>query len=284
MIVVTGATGHFGRLVVQGLLEKVPANRIVAAVRSLEKAKDLAALGVEVREADYSRTETLANAFASAEKILLVSSSEVGSRLAQHKAVVDAAKRAGVQLLAYTSILRANTSTLKLAVEHKRTEEFIKASGMPFVFLRNGWYLENQTGTLAAAIEHGKIIGAAGDGRFAAASRADYAKAAVRVLTSDGDANRVYELGGDNPYTLAELAAEVSLHTGKHITYHNMTEPDYAAALVEFGLPASIADILGDADTGASKGELDNSTHDLRALIQQPTTTLSSAVRAALNT
>ncbi len=282
MIIVTGATGQFGRLVIEGLLETVPANEIVAAARNLEKAQHLAALGVEVREADYSRPKTLASAFAGAEKVLLVSSSEVGSRLAQHKAVVDAAKRSGVRLLAYTSILRADTSTLKLAIEHKGTEEHIKASGLPFVFLRNGWYLENQTGSLGAAIEQGAILGAARDGRFAAAARADYAKAAVRVLTSEGHTNHVYELGGDKPYTLSELAAEVSSQIGKHITYKNLAEREYAKALVGFGLPAPLADVLGDAESGAAKGELDNFTQELRALIQQPTTTLSSAVRTAL--
>ncbi len=206
MIVVTGATGHLGRLVVHGLLKKVPAREIVAAVRSPEKAADLAASGVQVREADYSKPETLAAALAGADRLLLISSSEVGKRAQQHAAVIDAAKRAGVGLIAYTSCLRADTSKLGLAAEHKATEERIRVSGLPYVFLRNGWYLENYTEHLGPALEHGAIPGSAGKGRVAAAARADYAAAAVAVLTATGNEKKIYELAGDFPFTMAELA------------------------------------------------------------------------------
>lgn len=282
MIVVTGATGHLGRLVIEGLLEKVPAREIAAAVRNPDKAKDLAARGVEVRQADYSKPETLAPALAGAEKVLLVSSSEVGKRATQHAAVIDAAKRARVRLLAYTSILRADRSKLALAAEHKSTEAAIRASGLPHVFLRNGWYLENYTENLAPALQHGAIVGSAGAGRIAAAARADYAAAAVAVLAGAGPWNEVYELAGDRPFSMAELAAEVSRQAGKTIGYQDLPPEQYRAVLTSAGLPGPYAENLVDADLGAVQGELDDTTGELRRLIGWPTTTLAAAVAAAL--
>ncbi len=283
MIVVTGATGKLGRLVIHGLLEKVPAPEIVAAVRAPEKAADLADLGVQVRRADYSQPETLRSALAGADKALLISSNELGGpRLAQHQAVIDAATDAGVGLLAYTSILRADTSPLALAREHKATEENIRASGLAFAFLRDGWYFENQTEALGPAVQHGAILGTAGEGRFASAARSDYASAAVAVLTGPGHENMVYELAGDAPYTLSELAAEVSRQAGKPVAYHNLSPQEYQAALVGFGLPAALAELLVDADLGAAGGALDDSSGDLHRLIGRPTVTLADAVAAAL--
>ncbi len=283
MIVITGANGQLGRLVVRGLRERAPELGIVAAVRNPDKAKDLQGDGVAVRHADYSKPETLKAAFAGAEKVLLISGSEVGQRVAQHRAVIDAAKQAGAGLLAYTSILRADTSTLQLATEHKATEAYLRESGVPFVMLRNGWYFENQTGALAPALEHGAILGAAGEGRFASASRADYAGAAVTVLATPGHENRVYELGGDASYTLSELAAEVSKQSGKAVRYQDMPQQAYAEALTGFGLPAGLAGAIADADAGAARGELDCTTHHLRALLGRPTATLADSVRAALS-
>lgn len=282
MIVVTGATGHLGRLVVEGLLKTVPARELAAAVRSPEKAKDLSARGVDVRAADYGRPETLTAALAGAEKVLLVSSSEVGKREAQHAAVIDAARRAGVGLLAYTSVLRASTSKLALAAEHAATERAIRASGLPFVFLRNGWYVENYTENLGPALQHGAIPGSAGGGRIAAASRADYAEAAVAVLTARKREQEVYELAGDHPFTMADLAAEVSRQAGRTIRYEELPPDRYQAILTGAGLPASYASLLVDSDLGIAKGELDDSTGDLRRLIGRPTTPLSEAIAAAL--
>ncbi len=286
MIVVTGATGHLGRHVITGLLEKVPASEIVAAVRTPEKAADLAALGMQVRQADYSQPGTLSSALAGADKVLLISSSDLTSgsdaRAVQHQAVVDAAKAEGVKLLAYTSILRADTSALALSKVHKATEENIQASGLPFVFLRNGWYFENQTDALGPALQHGAILGAAGEGRFASALRADYAAAAVAVLSSPGHENTAYELAGDFPYTLAELAAEVSKQAGKTVAYNDLPPEGYQAALESFGLPAVLAAYLVNAELGAAKGELDDSSGDLHRLIGRPTATLADAVAAAL--
>ncbi len=282
MIVVTGATGNLGRLVIAGLLKIVPASGIVAAVRTPEKAADLASLGVQVRQADYSQPETLHSALAGADKVLLISSSEFTGTGPQHRAVIKAAKGVGAKLLAYTSILRADTSALTLSEKHKETEENIRASGLPFVFLRNGWYFENQTGALGPALQHGAILGAAGEGRFASAARADYAAAAVAVLTSPGHENKAYELAGDFPYTLAELAAEVSKQAGKPVAYNNLPPEGYQAALESFGLPAMMAAYLVDAEVCAARGELDDASGDLHKLIGRPTATLADAVAAAL--
>jgi NAD(P)H dehydrogenase (quinone) len=282
MIVVTGATGKLGRLVVEGLLKKVPAREIAAAVRSPAKAEALASRGVAIRRADYSKPETLATALAGAEKVLLVSSSEVGQRTAQHAAVVDAAKRAGVRLLAYTSVLHGDASKLALAAEHQATESAIRASGLPWVFLRNGWYVENYTGNLGPALQHGAIVGSAGDGRIAAAARADYAEAAVAVLTSPGHERKAYELAGDRPFTMAELAAEVSRQVGKAIAYRDLPPEQYKAVLTGAGVPGPYAELLVDSDLGIAKGELDDSSGDLRRLIGRPTTPLADAVAAAL--
>ncbi|WP_002634129.1 SDR family oxidoreductase [Myxococcus hansupus] len=282
MILVTAATGKLGRLVVSGLLEKVPAKDIAVAVRDPNKASDLAARGVQVRQADYSKPETLGPALQGVDTVLLISSSEVGQRTRQHQAVVDAAKKAGVRLLAYTSILHADTSGLALAVEHKATEEAIRASGLPFVFLRNGWYTENYTENLAPALAHGAIIGSSGEGRVAAATRADYAAAAVAVLTSKGHENKVYELAGDTAFTATELAAEVSRQSGKSVLYKDLPQADYAGALIGVGVPAPFAEVLADSDAGAARGELNDSSGDLRRLIGRPTTPLAPSVAAAV--
>ena len=282
MIVITGATGKLGRHVLGGLLAKLPATQIVAAVRSAGKAADLADMGVQVREADYNRPETLRTAFAGAEKVLLISGTEIGQRVAQHGAVIAAAKAAGVKLLAYTSLLRADSSSLLLAREHKPTEEILRASGVPFVLLRNGWYLENHTEQLRPALEHGAVPGAAGEGRFAAASRADYAAAAVAVLTGAGFEGRTLELAGDSSYTLRGLAAEVARQAERPVAYRNLTVPEYQAMLESAGLPASLAEVLADSDRGAAKGELDSDSRELHELIGRPTTSLREAVGAAL--
>lgn len=282
MIVVTGATGKLGRHVVTELLRKMPAAEIVAAVRSPEKAADLAALGVQVRRAEYGEPETLRAAFAGAEKVLLISSNELGQRVAQHTAAITAAKEAGVKLFAYTSLLRADTSTLVLAPEHKATEAALMASGLPYVLLRNGWYLENHTESLGPAVQHGAVMGAAGNGRFASASRADYASAAVAVLMGSGYENKVFELAGDTSYTMSDLAAAVTKQVGKSVVFRNLPAKDYAALLESFGLPTEVARMLTDADLGAERGELDSGDATLRSMIGRPTTTLADAIRAAL--
>lgn len=283
MIVVTGATGQLGRLVIQSLLTKLPAAQIVAAVRQPERAADLAELGVQVRQADYTKPATLDAAFHGAEKVLLISSSEVGQRTAQHKNVIDAAKRAGVALLAYTSLLHADRSPLGLAAEHQATEALLKESGLPYVLLRNGWYTENYLASIPPALQHGAYIGSAGDGRIASAARADYAEAAAAVLTLTGQAGKVYELAGDESYTLAEFAAELSKQAGQSIPYVNLPEADFKAALVGAGLPEPLAGLLADSDIGAANGGLFDDQRQLSHLIGRPTTTLAVLIKAALH-
>jgi len=286
MIAITGATGHLGRLVIAALLDQhVPASEIVAIVRDAGKAADLAARGVQVRQADYAQPDALTAALRGVDKLLFVSSSEVGSRAraAQHRNVVDAAREAGVTLLAYTSIPKADTSPMLLAAEHKATEEMIRAAGLPFVFLRNGWYMENYTDNLAPTLQHGALLGSAGEGRFTPATRADYAAAAAAVLTGQGHENAVYELGGDESVSLAGLAAEIGTQSGTPVTYRNLPAVEYAHALTGFGLPAGLATVLADADLGIARGDLTTESGDLRRLIGRPTITLADAVRAGLS-
>ena len=282
MIVVTGATGQLGRLVIASLLKKVPAASIVAAVRNVEKAKDLKAQGVQVRHADYTQPVTWEAALKDADKVLLISSSEIGQRAKQHRSVIDAAKRAGVKLLAYTSVLHADTSVLGLAAEHRETEAYIRASGVPFVLLRNGWYTENYTAGIPTALSLGAVYGCAGDGRISSATRADYAEAAARVLTTEGHAGKTYELAGDTAYTLSVFAAEISRQNGKAVNYVNLPEAEYKKALLGAGLPEFVAELLANSDTGASKGALFDEGQQLSKLIGRPTTPLAEAIKAAL--
>ncbi len=282
MIAVTGATGHLGRLVLEGLLaRKVPAAQLVALARTPARAGELAARGVQVRQADYSQPASLDRALAGVKTLLLVSGSEVGQRAPQHQAVIAAAKAAGVQLLAYTSILHGDRSRLALAAEHVATERALAASGVPFVLLRNGWYLENYTGRLGTALAHG-LAGSAGSGRIAAAARADYAAAAVEVLTRPGQAGKVYELAGGARFTMAELAAEVSRQSGKAVAYADLPPPSFREVLVGAGLPGPVADIYVDADVNIARGELDDQGGALAALIGRPTTSLAAAVKDGL--
>ena len=282
-LLVTGASGHLGRLVVDSLLDRgTPAADIVATARKPEAIADLAELGVEVRRADYDDPDSLDAAFAGVDRLLLVSSSEVGQRVPQHANAIDAAKRAGVRFVAYTSITRAHASDLALAAEHRATEELLAASGLPHALLRNSWYLENYTGQLPTVLEHGAVLGAAGQGRVSAATRADYAAAAAAVLAGEGHEGAVYELGADHAFTLAEYAAAVSRVTGQEVAYRDLSVEDYTAALVAAGLPEPYAAVLADSDRGLAAGALFTDSGDLSRLTGRPTTGVEDAVRAAL--
>jgi NAD(P)H dehydrogenase (quinone) len=283
-VVVTGATGHLGRLVLAELQRLAPRARLVGTARSADAAKDLATRGIEIRTADYTRPASLAMALAGADKVLLISSNEVGQRAAQHRNVVDAAKNVGAKLLGYTSILRADTSPMGLAVEHLATEEYIRSAGVPFVFLRNGWYTENYTGGIAAALQHGVVLGAARTGRISAAARADYAAAAATVLAGDARSQqgKVYELAGDTAFTMSEYAAEISKQSGKKVTYQDMPESEYQAALRGFGLPEAVAAMLAESDAKAAGDSLYDTGRQLSKLIGRPTTPLSNTIAEAL--
>ena len=281
-IVVTGATGQLGRHVVEALLERnVPAGDIVATGRSIEKLADFAAQGVDVRAIDYADAASVAAALQGARRVLLISGSEVGQRVEQHRTVIEAAKAEGVELLAYTSIANADTTGMKLAAEHKETEAILRESGVPFVLLRNGWYLENYTEQLPGTLAQGAIAGSAGDGKVSGAARVDYAHAAAAVLVAEGQAGKVYELGGDEAFTMADLAAEITAATGKDISYNNLPAEDYAGLLKGVGVPGAFAEILADSDLGIARGDLLVSTGDLRTLIGRPATSLAEAVRSA---
>ncbi|BET48328.1 SDR family oxidoreductase [Kitasatospora aureofaciens] len=280
-IVVTGATGHLGRHVVRQLLEKVPADQVTAVVRDRDKAADLAARGVRLAVADYNSPETFDDLFAVGDRVLLISGNEFDKgRVRQHTIVIDAAKKAGVALLAYTSA----PSSLKaaLADDHRATEEVLVGSGVPYVLLRNGWYHENYTEQLAPVLEHGAVVQAAGEGRISSASRADYAAAAVAVLTGEGHENTAYELGGDDAWDFAEYAAELSRQTGREIAYTPVSVEDYTAILTGAGVPGPLADVFAGVDAAIAKGELVVSTGDLSRLAGRPTTPLAEAVAAAL--
>jgi NAD(P)H dehydrogenase (quinone) len=278
-IAITGASGHLGRLVTERLQTKVSASDIVALARTPSKAADL---GVEVREADYTRPDSLDKALVGIDMLLMISGSEVGQRVPQHRNVIDAAKKAGIKRVVYTSVLHGERSTLSLAPEHVETEALLKASGLSVTLLRNGWYTENYTAGIEPALENGALIGSAGQGRIASASRADFADAAVAVLTSAGHEGKTYELAGDSAYTLAELAAEISRQTGKDIPYKDLPPADYTAALIEAGVPAPWPEALASFDVEASKGALFDDSRILSKLIGRPTTSLKESVAAAL--
>ncbi|MFI0807300.1 SDR family oxidoreductase [Streptomyces echinatus] len=280
-IVVTGATGHLGRHVVEQLLEKVPAEQITAVVRDRAKAAGFADRGVTLAVADYNAPETFEGLFAAGDKVLLISGNEFDKgRVRQHTVVIDAAKAAGVALLAYTSA--PGSLTAALADDHRATEEVLLASGLPYSLLRNAWYHENYTENLAPVLEHGAVVQAAGDGRVSSASRADYAAAAVAVLTGEGHENTTYELGGDEAWGFAEYAAELSRQTGREIVYSPVTTDALAGILTGAGLPAPLAAVLAGVDASIEKGELAVSSGDLSRLIGRPTTPLAEAVTVAL--
>lgn len=279
MIAITGATGQLGQHVIESLLKTVPASQIVAIVRNPAKATALSQQGITVRQADYSDEAAFTTALQGIDKLLLISSSEVGQRAPQHRNVINAAKAAHVKFIAYTSLLHADTSPLGLADEHIATEKMLAESGIAYALLRNGWYTENYLASAPAALEHGVFIGAAGEGKIASATRADYAAAAARVISEDGHAGKTYELAGDAGWTLSQLADELAKQSGKKVVYQNLSETDFAAALKGFGLPAGLADMLADSDTGASKGGLFDDSHTLSILIGRPTTSLADSVK-----
>ncbi|MFC8096598.1 SDR family oxidoreductase [Streptomyces sp. NPDC057301] len=280
-IVVTGATGHLGRHVVEQLLEKVPAGQVTAVVRTPEKVADLAERGVKIAVADYNAPETFDGLFAAGDKVLLISGSEVGNdRVGQHKAVIDAAKAAGVALLAYTSA--PGSLTAALADDHRGTEKALLESGLPYALLRNGWYHENYTENLAPVLQYNAVTHAAGEGRVSSASRADYAAAAVAVLTGEGHENKTYELGGDVAWSLAEYAAELSRQTGKEIADNAVSTDALVGILTGAGVPEPFAVILAGVDASIEKGELVVDSGDLSRLAGRPTTPLAEAIAAGL--
>lgn len=282
MIAITGATGLLGQHVIENLLQTVPANQIVAFARDVKKGSSLSQKDVLVRQADYNDKASLITALQGVDKLLLISSSEVGKRTIQHRNVIEAAKSADVQFIAYTSILHADRSPLSLHVEHVETEKMLADSGISYTLLRNGWYTENYLASVPAALEHGVFLGAAGDGKIASATRADYALAAARVISEEGHIGKVYELAGDEAWTLEQLAKELTKQSGKQVIYNNLSQADFVAALKTAGLPDKLSNMLADSDIGASKGGLFDDSHTLSKLIGRRTTTLAESIKAIL--
>ncbi|MDX4951281.1 SDR family oxidoreductase [Proteus mirabilis] len=282
MIAITGATGLLGQHVVESLLQTVPANQIVAFARDVKKGATLSQKGVLVRQADYNDKASLITALQGVDKLLLISSSDVGKRTVQHRNVIEAAKSADVQFIVYTSILHADRSPLSLHVEHVETEKMLADSGLSYTLLRNGWYTENYLASVPAVLEHGIFLGAAGDGKIASATRADYALAAARVISEEGHIGKVYELAGDEAWTLEQLAKELAKQSGKQVIYNNLSQADFVAALKTAGLPDKLSNMLADSDIGASKGGLFDDSHTLSKLIGRPTTTLAESIKAIL--
>jgi NAD(P)H dehydrogenase (quinone) len=277
---ITGATGQLGCLVVEKLKERgVSSDSLVALVRTPAKAADLQ---IEARVFDYAKPEILVESLKGIDHLLLISGSEIGQRFAQHANVIEAAKKANVKWIVYTSLLHADTSSLNLAEEHLATEKALKASGIAYTILRNGWYTENYTGSVAGAVAGGAFIGSAGDGKISSATRADLAEAAAVVLAGPVQDGKVYELAGDETYTLSDLAAEISRKTGKTIPYKNLSEAEYANALKGFGVPEGLAQAIAGWDIGASKNDLFDDGKQLSKLIGHPTTPLSEVVKEAL--
>ena len=278
-IAVTGATGHLGTFVVEELKKRVSNENIVALVRTPGKAS---ALEVEVRAFDYNQRETMTAALAGVDRLVLISGNEIGQRARQHFNVIEAAGKAGVEWIVYTSLLHADSTTLNLAGEHMTTEEALKASGINYTILRNGWYTENYTGSIGGALAGGAFIGSAGNGKISSAARVDYAEAAAVAITDESHKGKVYELAGDDYYTLADLAAEISNQTGTNIPYRNLTEAEYTKILESFEIPAGFAAAIASWDVSASKDDLFDDSHQLSALIGRPTTPLADSVKAAL--
>lgn len=275
MIVVTGASGHLGHFAVEQLLAK--GEKVIALARNTDKAKNLAAKGAEVRQADYEKPETLAAAFRGADKLLLVSASDLGKRATQHKAIIDAAKQAGIRHIAYTSIAYADSSPIKFAVEHKQSEAYLRASGIPFTVLRNGWYIENYTDQIGGTLHLGTLYSAAGEGKVSAATREDFAAAAVAVLTTSGHEGKIYELGGES-LTLSQIAEKISAWAGKPIPHVSIPFDAFKGALLQAGLPEVFADALADADVGLAGGALEVTTGELQQLIGHAPTTFDQVL------
>ncbi|SFU20104.1 NAD(P)H dehydrogenase (quinone) [Algoriphagus locisalis] len=275
---ITGATGQLGKLVVEQLKSRTDASDLIALVRSPQKVED-----IEARAFDYNAPESMEESLQGIHTLLLISGNEIGKRAMQHKNVINAAKEAGIKWIVYTSLLRADTSTLSLAEEHLATEKYLNESGISFTLLRNGWYTENYSGSIPGALAAGAFIGSAGDGKISSASRADFAEAAAAVLTGEGHEGKVYELAGDQSFTLKDFAVEISKQTGKDIPYQDLSEQEYSKALQGFGLPDRIADGIASWDVSASKGDLYAEDKTLSKLIDHPTTPMSESIKAILN-
>lgn len=279
-IAITGATGQLGQLVIQALLKRVSADHIVALVRDQKKATALAEQGVELRHFDYDAPESLAPALQGIDKLLLISANEVGRRTPQHKAVIEAAQLAQVPYIAYTSLLRADTSPLGLAQEHRETEALIQASGLRYTLLRNNWYNENYLAGVEHNVASGKLFSATQNGPISSASRADYAEAAAEVLTTQGHEQKTYELAGSQSFTKTDLATYIAHAASKPVQYLEIDAESFAQGLTQAGLPEPVVNLITEADIETAHGAMFSDRTDLEQLIGRKTTTIQSQVEA----
>jgi NAD(P)H dehydrogenase (quinone) len=278
-VLVTGATGQLGSRIVQHLAKQLPAGSVVAGGRNAAKAP----VGVEFRKLDYTDPASIDAALVGVNRVVLVSGTDVGKRVPQHKAVIDAATRAGVQLLGYTSILKADSNPFLLATEHRGTEEVLAAGKLPYILLRNGWYSENYTSTAAMTIQAGVIRSASANARFSTAPRDDYAAAAAAlILRDDHKPGQAYELAGSSNFSKQELAELLSRKSGKQVVVENLSESEYVASLVQVGLPEPIAKILADSDSKSAAGWLFDDSRTLERAIGRPTVTLEKTLDGVL--
>lgn len=278
-ILVTAASGQLGHLVIDALLARgASPDSIVAGARTVAKAADLADKGVRVVPLDYTVPESIDTALEGVDSVLLISGSDPGARLAGHVNVIEAAARAGVKKLAYTSVSHADTSELVLAPDHKATEEAIAASGIPAVLLRNNWYIENSAGDLATAARTGVLSAAVGDAAISAAARIDFAEAAAAVMLDDAHIGRTYELAGPRA-TYSDIAAAMSEVLGREVVYTPATAEELAARLSSFGLDEGTVGFVMALDTGIARGDLDVTDSALTDLIGRPATSWVDALR-----
>ena len=282
MYFLTGATGKLGRIVLDLLLQDVPANKVRVMARQPDSLAPYARRGVEVVKADFDQPDSLKVALKGVHVALLISGSAVGKRIQQHQAFLEAASRNAVARLVYTSLLRADASKMALAEEHWQTEEAIRRTGIPATILRNGWYFENYTDRLDAIRAQGGIVGCAKDGRVNAASRRDYAEAAAHVLLGKGGVGGTHELAGDKGFTLTELAEEIGRQTKQPCRYTDVDANKLGATLRAADIAPPFADFLVDCDLGIARGDLADETGELHKLIGRATTTLQQAVAAGL--
>lgn len=278
-IAVTGASGQLGRRAIENLKTRVDSHNIVALVRSPEKAADL---GLEVRAFDYTKPENQVAALEGVKTLVLIPSGASPDRLGWHLNVINAAKTAGVGRIVYVSMLKTDISPISVMPDHKKTEEAIRATGLAYTMLRNPWYYEIWTRTLAAAIASGELVSTIGDGKVTPAARQDLAEAVATVAADDRHENKIYELGGDEQFTFSDLAAETSRQSGKEVRYKNLSQEEYTEFLNASGLPEWQSEIIADAEAHAEHGWLFDDSKTLSRLIGRPTTSLKDAVAAAL--
>lgn len=281
-IAICGAAGNMGQHVITQLLKRTAASDIVVIARHAQTGNRIESDEIEVRHADYLEISSLQQAFADIDKVLLISSSEVGTLAEPHFNVIAAAQLVGIRHFVYTSLLHADSSGVAFAKEHLLTEQALFKSGLTYTILRNGWYTENYISNLKAAIEQCTLVGAAGEGKIASALMCEYAEAAAIVLTTPAHENKVYELAGDQAYTLTDLAAEVSRQTGINVVYVNLDEPDYRERLIHLGIQPATANLLVNADMGAANGALFDDSGTLQQLLGRKTVSLEQAVQIAL--